>query len=373
LTDVLVLGQPRLKEISQKTLAFQPLPNIIAVNSQMRSTPKILAIQFKYLGDAVLMTPALRAIRRQFPQGELHLLAPEETAPLFEHLPYLNRLWPMPRRRGRASLAQTWPMIRALRRERFDRSVDFASNDRGAIVSFVVGAKDRLGWDEPGGFWGRKFCYTRRIPLESERSHESIHLAHLLSGWNISPSAFEPEIYSDPALVDAATKILPYERAIVCHLASSQPNRQWPLQHWAKLHRLVGDAGRKIVFTTARGEREQLLVTELLKLAPDATVLPLIPGLALFLAVLRRAGIFISGDTGPLHFAAGLGVPTISLFGPSSPVRWAPIGPRHQILTGASCSCNVHSAVCHGPVHCLSAISPEQVLACLDKVNLEKI
>lgn len=82
---------------------------------------KILAIQFKYFGDAVLMTPALRAMRERFPQSELHVLIPEEVAPLLRHLPWLNRVWPMPRRRGRMSLTQTWPVIRALRRERFDR------------------------------------------------------------------------------------------------------------------------------------------------------------------------------------------------------------------------------------------------------------
>ncbi len=109
---------------------------------------KILALQFKYFGDAVLLTPALRALREHLPDAELHLLVPEEIAPLFQHLPSLNRVWPMPRRRGRASLGETWPLIRALRREQFDRSVDFASNDRGAILSFLTGARRRLGWDE---------------------------------------------------------------------------------------------------------------------------------------------------------------------------------------------------------------------------------
>ena len=61
---------------------------------------KILAIQFKYFGDAVLLTPALRALHEHFPNAELHLLVPEEVAPIFQHLPWLNRVWPLPRRRG---------------------------------------------------------------------------------------------------------------------------------------------------------------------------------------------------------------------------------------------------------------------------------
>ena len=331
---------------------------------------KILAIQFKYFGDAVLMTPALRAIREQFPHSELHLLASEEMAPIFAHLPWLNRVWPMPRRRGHGNLSQTVPVIRALRGERFDRSVDFASNDRGAIASFLIGAKERLGWDESGGFWGRKFCYNCRVRPEPMPVHESAHLVHLLSGWNIpAPRSLEPEIRADPSLAEAAKKILPLENAVICHVASSQPKKEWPLRHWAALHRLATSAGRTLVFTTARGEREQSLMAELSNLAPDAHILPLINELPLFLAVLRRAAVFISGDTGPLHFAAGLGVPTISLFGPSSPERWAPIGPRHQRLSGDACRCDAHSAVCQRDAHCLAAISPERVLECLRKVE----
>jgi ADP-heptose:LPS heptosyltransferase len=327
---------------------------------------KILALQFKYFGDAVLLTPALRALRGYFPVGELHLLVPEEIAPIFNHLPGLNRVWPMPRRRGRARFGQTWPMIRALRREHFDRSADFASNDRGAILSRFIGARRRLGWNERGGFFGRNFCYTDRVVPEAEPQHESTRLTQLLSGWQIPPPpSLEAEIRADPSLADVAQKIIPGEHAVICHVASSQPKKEWPLSYWAGLHRLVTGAGFRAVYTTARGEREQALMTELKKLVPDAAILPPVPELSLFLAVLARAGVFISGDTGPLHFAAGLGVPTISLFGPSSPAQWAPIGRRHRYLSGNSCSCDGNLSVCQNTLHCLAAISPEQVFTCL--------
>jgi lipopolysaccharide heptosyltransferase III len=336
----------------------------------MESARKILAIQFKYFGDAVLMTPALRALREHWPDGELHLLAPEEIAPLFQHLPWLNRVWPMPRKRGRMSLGRTWPVLGALRREHFDRSVDFGSNDRGAIASLVIGAKERLGWGGRGGFFGRKFCYHRRVSQEGNIRHESRQLVHLLSGWNIPPPRrLDAEIRADPALAGAAENILPVRDAVICHVASSQPKKEWPMDHWAKFHRMASDAGWHLVFTTARGEREQSVMADLKRLAPDAVILPLIAELPLFLAVLQRAAVFISGDTGPLHFAAGLGVPTISLFGPGAPERWAPIGARHQALSGTVCSCDGHSAICTSGNHCLAAITPEQVLGALQKVR----
>jgi ADP-heptose:LPS heptosyltransferase len=162
-------------------------------------------------------------------------------------------------------------------------------------------------------------------------------------------------------LAETAKRILPAENAIICHVASSQPKKEWPLRNWVALHRMATRAGRNVVFTTARGEREESLMTELSKLAPDAVILPLINDLPVLLAVLRRAALFISGDTGPLNFAAGLGVPTISLFGPSPPGRWAPIGPMHTFLIGSQCGCDGNSAVCTGQSHCVAAISPEQV------------
>jgi ADP-heptose:LPS heptosyltransferase len=333
---------------------------------------KILALQFKYFGDAVLLTPALRALRAHFPDSELHLLVPGEIAPLFQRLPCLNRIWPMPRRRGRASLRQSWPILRALRREHFDRSVDFASNDRGAILSRFIGARRRLGWNERGGFFGRKFCYTERVKPAAEPQHESARLAQLLSGWQIPPpDSLEAEIHADPSFAPAAKQILPVESAVICHVASSQPKKEWPLAHWADFYHLAMKAGFHVLFTTARGEREESLMAGLKKLAPDATILPPVPELPLFLAVLARAGVFIGGDTGPLHFAAGLGVPTISLFGPSSSARWAPIGKRHQILTGNPCACDGNWSVCQNASHCLAAIPPEQVFACLQSVLMK--
>jgi ADP-heptose:LPS heptosyltransferase len=332
----------------------------------MPTEPKILTLQFKYFGDAVLMTPALRALREKYPNGELHVLVPEPIAPLLQHLPWINRVWAMPRRRGHASLRETWPIMRQLRREKFERSVDFSGNDRGAILSFLIGAKQRLGWAAHGGFLGRQFCYHQRVAPEAKIQHESARLAHLLSAWDIKPSSLDAEIRADPALAATVEKLLPPGK-ILCHLASSQPKKEWPLAHWAALHKLAIAAGIELIFSTGIGMREESLLKNFRQLAPDAQILEPIPDVALYLAVLKRAKKFISGDTGPLHFAAGLGVPTLALFGPSSPVQWAPVGSQHKFMTGSVCTCG-NIGVCESASHCLAAIPPEQVFAKLKKL-----
>ena len=138
------------------------------------------------------------------------------------------------------------------------------------------------------------------------------------------------------------------------------------MANWAELQRLVSGAGRRMVFTTAKGERERSLMAGLEALAPEAEILPLIEDLPLFLAVLQRAAVFVSGDTGPLHFAAGLGVPTVALFGPSRAAQWAPIGEKHLSLTGGVCGCDGNASDCHSARHCLAEITPEQVFAALE-------
>ena len=145
------------------------------------------------------MTPALRAIREHYPGSALHVLVAEEVVPLLQHLPGLARVWAFPRRRGKAKPTLSWPVIRALRRERFDRSVDFGGNDRGAIVSLLCGARQRLGPLWPDGFLCRRFCYTHARRLHAG-GHQSFTNFQLLSAWSIAaPDCPRLEIYPDPA------------------------------------------------------------------------------------------------------------------------------------------------------------------------------
>jgi ADP-heptose:LPS heptosyltransferase len=322
---------------------------------------KILVIQFRYLGDTVLMTPALKALKQALPESQLHVLVAEEVVPVLRHFPGLDRLWAFPRRRGRAGLKQSWPVIRALRRERFDRSVDLGGNDRGAIVSLACGARQRLGALRRNGFLGRRFCYTQVVrPPGGE--HEALANLRLLAPWGVAaPDRPVLELEADPALAPAAEELLPGP-ALLCHVASSQPNREWPISRWAELFRLAAGAGLELVFSTGLGPREQARLTDLTALAPAARTLPPLPDLAMFMAVVKRAGLFISGDTGPLHLAAGLGVPTISLFGPSSPRQWAPLGENHHFLQVAACTCGPATARCLAPSPCMNTISPAAVL-----------
>jgi len=336
---------------------------------------KILAIQFRYFGDMVLVTPVLRAIREHYPNCELHLLAPEEVAPLVERLPWLTQFWAVPRQRGRARFRQSWPIVRALRAGRFDRSVDFGGNDRGAILSLLCGARERLAPFFPRGFLGRRFCYTRLVTPASGDTHETLRSLHVLSAWGItSTRSLETEIHPDPALAGFARQLLP-EPKIVCHISSSQPKKEWPLAYWAELFRHTNARGQAMVFCAGITPREKSLLDDFKRFVPEAPCLAPEPDLARFLAILKQARLFVSGDTGPLHFAAGLGVPTIALFGASAAGQWAPFGQQHRSLQGGPCRCGGDTAVCLGASPCMATISPEAVLRLVleDSQQIERL
>ncbi len=323
---------------------------------------KILVLQFKSLGDTVLLIPTLKALRGKFPDCALHVLVKEEAAPILRHLPWLTRVWTMPRVRGKARIRESWPIVRALRRERFDRSVDFGGNDRGAILSWLCGARRRLGPMNRGGLLWRRLCYTERVTLPKADRHETLRLLDFLSSWGVASHEIkEIQIATDPALDLPAQALLPTP-GIICHLGAGCSKKQWPLQHWVAFHELALRAGYPLVFTTGMGARERNLTEQFKRCVPEAVFLPSVPDLALFLAVLKRARALITGDTGPAHLAAALGVPVLSLFGPTSAVGWAPVGHRHQILLGSPCQCAPSAHDCHSGSHCLAAITPEQAL-----------
>ena len=330
---------------------------------------KILALQFKYLGDAVFLTPALRALKAFNPAGELHVLVPAEVAPLLKHLPGITKVWALPRTRGRARLRETWPSIRALRREKFDRAVDFGGNDRGAILSFLSGAKIRLAPDHHRLL--AKICYTQKIADEQLPASWVRRHLRLLETWNVPPPAHERlEIAVDPALEKSCAAPFP-PGTILCHVATSNDRKQWPPEHWAAFYQLTRAAGRPLMFSTGPGPREQAFLTRIQQLVPDAPVLPAAPSLDVFLLWLKHAAVFISGDTGPFHFAAALGVPVLGLFGTGdSLARSAPIYLPEQILAAADCACDrLHKNIstCDETSPCMATIQPAQVLARLQK------
>lgn len=322
---------------------------------------RILAIKFKFFGDIAVMVPSLRALRKAYPKARIDCLVPSETAAILEHIPWIDTVWHFPRKRGKAQWKKTIPLLYRLAKERYDISVDFVGNDRGALVSRLVGAAERVGPICPLGFAGRRFCYTLADVEAIKDMHETKRDLHVLKPLGIAQEGQDcrPELYADPELEGWAKRQLP-EGAILCHLSTSMPKKEWPLARWQELFEGNEAWRERFVFTSGPSAREQAYLDAFLQRCPGARCVRTIPSVAHFMALIGAAGVLVNGDSLSAHLAAGLGTPQVCIMGPSLPRQWDPQGER-ELLLARPCQCIGHPHVCEAAKHCLLKISAEQV------------
>jgi ADP-heptose:LPS heptosyltransferase len=305
----------------------------------------ILLIRLRLLGDVVFTTPAVRALRRRFPDAKLTYLVEPPAAPVVRSNPHLDAVIVSPRSRGLARVVEDASLAARLRAQRFDLVIDFHGGPRSSWLCAATGAPDRVGYTIAGRSWS----YTRRIPRAPElRARHSVQCQwDLLSGFD--PAFGQPDPATDavemPEEPAAAAVVAARLRAagiddqplIVIHVSAGNPFRRWPVAAFvetiAELAR--ADANRRILVTAGPSEesarhRVQHEARERLgprrDAVPDAGEFDL-PELR---ALLGRAALFIGGDTGPLHVAATTPVPIVGLYGPTLSARSRPW--RHPAL-----------------------------------------
>jgi ADP-heptose:LPS heptosyltransferase len=209
----------------------------------------------------------------------------------------------------------------------------------------------------------RRACYTQAVETLDATRHESVRLWAVVAALGVPfPDELRMHIAPDPALLAQAKAYL-NRVEVLCFINSSQPKREWPLSHWAEFHEMASTHGVAIGFSGGHSERERALLGELRERVPQAIVLEPAEPLEVLIAALAQLKGFISVDTGPMHFAAALGVPTIGLFGPNSAQCWAPLGTTHAWLQGSPCPCSGHVHACEARKPCIAAITPAQLYA----------
>ena len=268
-------------------------------------------------------------------------------------------------------LSKSLPMILALKREQFDLSIDLVGNDRGALLSYLIGAEERLGprihCDVGKGFMGREHCYTRTREEAPVNVHESLRNLDLLKAIGIEPPEnLSPELHADPELKDYARKHIA-KHTILCHLSTSMPKKEWPLEQWIAFFKLRPEHAERIVFITGPSDREKERLEAIKQALPQAHFLENIPDLRHLMALINEAEALVCGDTAPAHLAAGLGTPYVAIFGPSTVEQWDPLGNR-TLLIARDCSCWGHPRSCLRERPCLMDITAQEVLSALKQL-----
>ncbi|HXV05825.1 MAG TPA: glycosyltransferase family 9 protein [Solirubrobacterales bacterium] len=318
--------------------------------------PFLIVLRALGLGDLLTAVPALRGLTRAFPGHRRLLAAPR----------WLEPLLPLIREGGR-------PCLHGLV-EADGLGADPASLPRQPDVAVNLHGRGPeshrlLLATEPSrllAFRNDGVKETAAMPAWDAGEHETRRWCRLLHHWGIDADpgelAIEPPDVELPDWARGATLV---------HPGAASAARRWPPDRWAAIARAEREAGREVLVTGSR--REVGLARSIAAVAgldPRREVAGRtdLRGLA---ALVAAAGTVVCGDTGVAHLATALGVPSVLLFGPTSPRLWGPPEDRpiHRVLWEGGSGDPHGETVDHG----LLEIEPDEVLAALESLRLEAV
>jgi lipopolysaccharide heptosyltransferase II len=341
---------------------------------------RILLVRLRLLGDVVLTTPLIRALRRRFPRAHLAYLVEPAAAPAVGHNAHLDDLIVAPKRRGARRWLDDARLAAKLRRGRYDLVIDLHGGPRAAWLAWATGAPVRVGYTIKGRTW----MYTHAVPRADDLQprHSVLNQWDLLAPLGIpagDPARDAIEIGEDPAAVRrvdaklAGLGIGPEHAIVVIHVSAGNPFRRWPAEAFASLAARLASADerRRVVLTSGPSEaeaagrvaaaaRNRLEGQEYRVVTPDLDVAEL-------RALTGRAAVYIGGDSGPLHVASATTTPIVALFGPTLPQRslpWRDARWFTEAVEAGPLPCRpCRQRVCvTADFRCLEGITPDQVV-----------
>ena len=322
---------------------------------------KILIRGPNWVGDAVLAIPALKAIRERFPAAEITLLVRPWVAGLFSAAPYVDKVWS----ENKPATLKSWVSImRDIRGRRFDMALLLPNSFESALMMFLGGVRQRIGYATDG----RRWMLTDPVIKASERRHQ-IHyyldLAKALSAVTDRPSisieATSSERQSARQLL--ATEGISEETAflVLNPGAAYGSAKRWHQERFANVaDNLARELDLQVAIIGSGAERpiaNQIRVG----MKSQTAVLNGKTSLETLIGVLAESSLMITNDSGPMHIAAALGIPTVAIFGPTDEINTGPYGPRTRVVKHAvECSpCLLRD--CPIDHRCMNAVTVDEV------------
>lgn len=306
-----------------------------------RNARKVMVLDLGFLGDTVHLLPALWMVRQAYPKAELHVAIASHITLLMDCAPWVDRVWGYMRYPRHATLGENIRMIAGLRREKFDVLINLNGSDRSSWLSFLSGARERLGrMPGNGGPWFWKQMFTEHISHPFGQEPVYLQRCRCLekAGFPFSRPEFHVEM--NPANLDAA-KMSRSDAGTYFHLSpfTTADSKELSPKQFVELVGALAGAfpEKKIALSCAPTEREMEKLEKLLPLLPQKPwrVLAGTLNLVQLAAVIRNSALHFCGDTGTLHLALMTQTPAVSWFWPNPGMReWVPVGERYRIIIG---------------------------------------
>lgn len=330
----------------------------------LKAFRKILVIKLRYIGDVLITTPFIRALKGNLPHAEITVLVPFGAEPVLQGNPGLVEVIPYDKRQG---MGGDLALIRRLRSRSFDASFDLTDADRSAWLGFFSGARYRFGF-EGGGILRRRALYTHVIPAPPLRTHQVDRNLFMAESLGLSVGDRSLCLYLSNAEIEMGKAVLHEEGLntarpyVIIHAAARTAFKSWPADRFAALADRLHTAGLQVVLTGSDKDRTMVRpVSEHMR--TQAIDLTGKTDLRLLAAVIKGAALFVGNDSGPMHIASAVGTPVVALFGPTDWESWYPRG-ENDIFFSKEIDCRPcgHATDCdRGEKSCMGLISLEEV------------
>jgi len=355
--------------------------NMLAPESKQRAvSPKlnfkrILIVRTDKIGDVLLSTPVIKALRYAYPNAYIAMMVSPYGKNIVEDNPYLDEVIIYDKDGKHKSWRRSLKFAQNLKKKRFDLAIVLHPTNRVHLVTFFAGIRRRIGYDRKLGFLlTDSIKHTKQLG----QKHELEYALDLVRYLGIKPQDKTPFMLIKPESEAWTEELFKQEgikktdRLLAIHPAASCPSKIWPNERFADVAgRLMERYGFKVLVITGPGDL-QLAENVIKHMHRPVVNLAGKTSVSQLASVLKRCNLFISCDSGPVHIASAVGTPVISIFGRNqkglSPVRWGPTGKKDKILhKETSCiECLAHN--CTKEFACLKAITADDVINAADSI-----
>ncbi len=343
------------------------------------SFSRIIILLPTWVGDAVMATPALRAIRRQFAHAHIAWMGNAAAREVLAGLKFADEVLEDPSRRSSASI---WQAARLLRRGRYDLAILLPNSFRSALVCRLGRVPRRLGYARDGRGWllSDRLAPPRGADGSLEPTPAVLYYLALVRSVGCAAEDRTMTLAVEPEFTAQADQLLGKAGAagrplvIINPGASFGTSKLWPVERFAAVADALHERFSAAIAINA-GPAETAIAAALesaMRHPPAVNLARTGPSLGLLKALTARATLMITGDTGPRHIAAALGAGVVTLFGPTDPA-WTTINydRERMIRVDVPCSsCQKKACPLKGPRYqqCMLQITPQQVLAAAEEL-----
>jgi lipopolysaccharide heptosyltransferase II len=300
---------------------------------------RILVVRTDRVGDVILSTPVLEAIKSRFPHSHLTILVSAYAAEVVKNNPHLDDVIIDDCDNKHKGIWGMFRLTKEVRSKGFDVSILLKPTLRLASLLFLTGIRYRIGtgYRFYQLFFNSKVYVHRKMNLR----HEAEYNLDLLRPLGIQPGEIRPRIYlqaKEELFAQEIWKkfeITGEDTVVVIHPGSGQSSLNLPARRFAQAaDRLAEEIGAKVILT---GSEEEKGLVDFIKSRMEHQVFDLSGRTSLrqLAAILKRSDLVIANSTGPMHLAAAVGTPTVAVFCPifsAGPIRWGPYGEGHEVI-----------------------------------------